>query len=102
MNNERELKRISLMIGEDQYAELSRRGLNLSWIVRDLLDQFINARKIVLDVSEETLQLHQKVMGTGADHSKEFEPFFKDALHDFLRANIESMQKLEKDSFKKR
>ena len=96
MGKDRELKRISLFIGEDQYDEITKRGLNLSWLLRDLIDDYLSEKKITLDVSDDTLQLYQQITGATASLDKEFEPFFKEALHAFLKSKIESMQKLER------
>lgn len=98
--DERELKRISLFIGEDQYKSISDRGLNLSWLLRDLIDDYLSERKIVLNVGDETLALYQKIISSTGSLDKEFEPFFKQALHDFLKSKIEEMQNLEKLAFK--
>ncbi len=96
MSKDRELKRISLFIGEDQYEELSKRELNLSWLLRQLIDDYLSEKKITIDVSEETLALYQKIVGATSSLDSEFDPFFKEALHSFLKRKIESMQKLEK------
>lgn len=98
---ERELKRISLFIGEDQYEAITSRGLNLSWLLRDLIDDFLREKKIVLEASDETLELYQKIMGSVSGSDTEFEPFLKDALHAYLKKKIDSMQKLEKAAFRK-
>lgn len=98
---ERELKRISLFIGEDQYDSISSKGLNLSWLLRDLIDDYLSAKKIVLEVGDETLELYQKIVGGTGTLDSEFEPFFRDALKEFLKGKIEAMQKLEKIVAKK-
>lgn len=96
MSKERELKRISLFIGEDQYDAINEKGLNLSWLLRDLIDDYLSANKIVLDVGKETMELYQKIVGGTGTLDREFEPFFRHALAEFLKSKIESMQKLEK------
>lgn len=101
MSKERELKRISLFIGEDQYQAISDKGLNLSWLLRDLIDDYLAEKKIVLEASDETLELYQQITSSTSGLDKDFEPFFKEALHAFLKSKIESMQKLEKLAFKK-
>jgi hypothetical protein len=93
---DRDLKKISLFIGEDQYQAISDRGLNLSWLLRDLIDDYLSEKKIVLEVSDPTLELYQKIVGGTGTLDSEFEPFFRDSLKEFLKAKIESMQKLEK------
>jgi hypothetical protein len=94
---ERGLKRISLMIGEDQYEALSKKGVNVSWLVRDMIDQYLNEKKIVLDVSEETLKIYQKVSGLTGGKNQDFETYFKQALHEFLKSKISEMQLLEQN-----
>lgn len=101
MAKERELKRISLFIGEDQYQAIVDKGLNLSWLLRDLLDDYLAHKKIVLEASDETLELYQQIVSSTSALDKEFEPYFREALHAFLKSKIESMQKLEKLAFKK-
>lgn len=96
MNKDRELKRISLFIGEDQYEQINERGLNLSWLLRDLIDDYLSAKKIVISVTDETLSLYQKIVGGTGTPDSEFEPFLRDALKEFLKHKIESMHKLEK------
>lgn len=100
-NKDRDLKRISLFIGEDQYDEIASRGLNLSWLLRDLIDDYLSEKKIVLEVGDETLALYQKIVGATGAPDAEFEPFFRESLRSFLRSKIESMQHLEKIAFKK-
>jgi hypothetical protein len=94
---ERDLKRISLMIGDDQYETLSKKGVNVSWLVRDMIDQYLNEKKIILDVSDETLKIYQKVSSLTGGKNEEFETYFKQALHEFLKSKINEMQLLEKN-----
>lgn len=100
MVKDRELKRISLLIGEDQYRDINDRGLNLSWLIRDLIDDYLSERKIVLNVTDETLALYQKIISATGSLDQEFETFFKSALQAFLKSKIENMQQLEKSAFK--
>ncbi len=101
VTKDRELKRISLFIGEDQYQSISDKGLNLSWLLRDLIDDYLSQKKITLEVSDETLEIYQKIVGGTGTLDSEFEPFFREALKAFLKSKIESMQKLEKIVTKK-
>lgn len=95
MNNERDLKRISLMIGEDQYDAIMARGLNLSWLVRDLVDDYLRENRIVLKVSDETRKLYEQISSLGGIDD-EFEQFFMEALHSLLKMKIQKMLDLEK------
>lgn len=99
----RDLKRISLLIGEDQYNEITARKLNLSWLVRELLDTYLNANTISLDVSEETRKLYEQIVGPQGDGlDQDFEPLLKDALRALLKIKIEKMQNLERTAFDKK
>jgi hypothetical protein len=99
---ERDLKRISLLIGEDQYEEITKRKLNLSWLVRDLLDNYLNENCITLDVSEETRILYEQIVGpNGESIDADFEPLLKEALRSLLKIKIERMQQLAKTAFPK-
>lgn len=99
--DERELKRISLMIGEDQHNAVVAKGLNLSWLLRDLLDDYLKGSKISLQASDETRKLYEKIVGAVGGTDAEFEPFLREALHEYLKIKIQEMQKLEKTAFKK-
>jgi hypothetical protein len=74
--------------------------LNFSWLLRDLIDDYLSEKKIVMSVTDDTLALYQKIVSATGSLDAEFEPFFKEALRAFLKSKIESMQKLEKLAFK--
>lgn len=94
---DRDLKRISLLIGEDQYEEINKRKLNLSWLVRELLDNYLKQNSITLDVTDETRQLYEQIVGTNTDDiEKDFEPLLRDALKSLLKIKIDKMQQLAK------
>lgn len=92
---ERELKRISLMIGEDQYEQITKRGLNLSWLVRDLIDTYLNDNKITFTVGDETRKLYEKIVGSNVQEDEDFEPLIREALKALLKIKIQKMQELE-------
>ncbi len=97
---DRELKRISLMIGEDQYELINQRKLNLSWLVRELLDSYLNKNAITMDVSVETRELYEKIVGVEGDEiDKDFEPLLRDALKELLKIKILKMQQLAETAF---
>jgi hypothetical protein len=100
---DRDLKRISLLIGEDQYEEIGKRKLNLSWLIRELLDSYLNKNTINLDVSAETRELYEQIAGPqGDDMDKDFEPLLREALRSLLKIKIEKMQNLAKTAFPKK
>lgn len=100
---DRDLKRISLLIGEDQYEEIGKRKLNLSWLIRELLDNYLNQNSITLDVSAETRELYEQIAGPQGDEiDKDFEPLLREALKALLKIKIEKMQNLAKTAFSKK
>ena len=101
INTQRDLKRISLMIGEDQYDAIGSKGLNLSWLIRDLIDDYLSSKTLNIAVTDETRNLYEKIVSSVGDMDKDFEPFLKEALHNYLKSRIEDMKKLEKTAFKK-
>lgn len=98
----RDLKRISLMIGEDQYKDINERGLNLSWLVRDLLDDYLKENRITFNVHKETQALYEKIGGLTAMDDSAFEPFLREALKNYLRHQISRLQSLDQQLSQKK
>ena len=96
---EQSLKRISVMIREDQYSSLSEKGLNLSGLVRDLIDDHLSEHKITLSVSEETKGLYDTIVSNTGSTDLDVEHYLKDTLKLLLRDKIKNMQELEKRMF---
>ena len=65
MSKNPELKRISLMIREDQYQLISKKDLNLSGLLRDLLDDYFSEHTITLSVEEDTKEIYEMIAETG-------------------------------------
>ncbi len=91
------LKRISLLVREDQYELLSHKGLNISGLVRDLIDDHLSDFKITLSVSEKTRSLYDRIISNSGTSDKELEVHFRRALHALLKEKIHDMQKLESE-----
>lgn len=91
-----DLKRISLMIRGDQYLGLNASGINLSGLIRDLIDDYLSEHKIVVSVSEETKQLYDLIISNTGSTDVDLEEYLKKSLKELLRDKIKSMQDLEK------
>lgn len=91
-----ELKRISLMIREDQYMGVNASGINLSGLIRDLIDDYLSEHKIVVSVSKETKELYDLIISNTGSTDIDLEEYLKKGLKDLLRDKIKSMQDLEK------
>lgn len=93
------LKRISLLLREDQYKKIVDKQVNLSGLVRDLVDDHFSDFKITLSLTEETHELYQKIIANTGGSDEDLEAYFKEALHQYLKQRIKEMQKMEKDCF---
>src|SRR4051794_31448648 len=92
---EKVLKRISVMVREDQYDRVVKEGLNLSGLIRDLLDDHFGQNRIVLSVNEETRKLYAQIVSNTGTTDAEVEPFMRAALHSLLQEKIKELQKLQ-------
>ena len=88
------LKRISLLVREDQHEKLTALGLNVSGLVRDLIDDHLSDHKITLAVSEATRNLYDRIVANTGSTDADVEVIFKDALGALLENKIAEMQQL--------
>lgn len=88
------LKRISLLIREDQYERISERELNLSGLVRDLLDDYLSHHKVTVSVGEETRHLYDQIVANTGTSDSDIEQYFREALRSLLKQKIAEMQSL--------
>jgi hypothetical protein len=87
-------KRISLLLREEQYTEISEKGINLSGLVRDLLDDYLSEHKITISVGEETKDLYDMVISNTGSSDEDLEGYLKQGLKDMLKDKIKVMQKI--------
>lgn len=99
---EANLKRISLLLREEQYQALNERGVNVSGLIRDLVDDYLSEHKVTLGVSEETRSLYDKIVSNTGSTDKDIEKYFRDALGAMLKDKILEMQDLQDKSFRKK
>ncbi len=93
------MKRISLMLREDQYNKVTEAGLNLSGLVRDLLDDYLSEHKITLSVTEETKSLYDLIVSNTGSTDEDVEKYLKNTLKLLLKDRIKAMQELESRVF---
>ena len=84
------------MIKADQYETLNNQGLNLSGLIRDLIDDYLSEFKITISVSEETRKLYDLIVSNTGSTDDDVEVYFKEALKKLLAERIEEMKKLQK------
>jgi hypothetical protein len=97
--SEQPLKRISLLIREDQYTRVGELGLNLSGLVRDLIDDHLSEHKVTISVGEETRRLYETIVSNTGSSDADIEVHFREALGAMLKEKIKSMQALEASAF---
>ena len=71
------LKRISLMIREDQYEQVNQKDLNLSGLLRDLIDDYLSEHKITLAVSADTKDIYDMIVSNTASSDAELEKYLR-------------------------
>lgn len=91
-----EFRRISLMIREDQHLRLSETDLNMSALIRSLIDDHFSESKITLAVSEETAQLYRQVVSNTGSTDADVEPYLRAALKRMLKDRITQMERLHR------
>ena len=97
--DDKSLKRISLLIKNTQYDALTERGLNVSGLIRDLIDDYLSHHKITISVTEPTRLLYDRIVSNTGNIDADVERYFKDALGLMLKDRIKEMQSLESDIF---
>ena len=89
-------RRVTLTIREDQHELIQEKGLSLSAIVRDLIDDRFSSNKIVLNLTDEGKALYDVVIGGFGSHDVDLEPFFLKALDEYIVTRINLLTKLRK------
>lgn len=85
------------MVNEEQHQKLLDSGLNVSGLIRDLIDDYLSDFKITLSVSEETRQIYDKIVANTGTTDSDLEKYIVKALKELLKIKIREMQDLEKN-----
>ncbi len=93
----KDLRRISLMVREDQHQKLLDSGLNVSGLIRDLIDDYLSDFKITLSVTEETRKIYDRVVSNTGATDADLEKYIVKGLKELLKVRIQEMQELEKN-----
>ena len=89
------LRRISLMVRADQHRALGDRGLNVSGLVRDLIDDYLSEHTITISVGEETRGLYDQIVANTGSTDADVEVYLRQALRHLLKDKVRAMQELE-------
>lgn len=94
-----EMKRVNIIIPKKYQEEVQARGLKLSAVIREALEDQLNPQTITLSVSETTHKLYMELFNDQQCSDSDFEPFLKEAMEKYINYVIdkktEELQKLK-------
>jgi hypothetical protein len=90
------VRRVNVMIAEHQYEQLARAGVNISALIRDLLEDHLSDHVINLSVSKKTYDLYTKVVGSTGATDADIEPLVVDVLKALLAKRLAALESLQK------
>lgn len=96
-DSKQKVKRINILVHEDQYQLVQDQGLNFSGLVRDLLHDRFSHKKIVLSVQPETRALYDRAISNFGASDSELELFFIQALDKLLADKEKAISDLRKE-----
>jgi hypothetical protein len=79
-----DFKRVNVLITAEQHAKVSKLGLNLSGLVRDLLDDHFSGSHITVSLSSRVRGLYDQVISNFGASDEDLEPYLAEALDRFL------------------
>ena len=89
-------KRVSVMIGEEQYEEIARRGLNLSGFIRDLIGDHFSEHVIQIRVSPQTYELYSEIIANTGATDEDIEPLLEEVFKKLLDVRLKKIASLRK------
>lgn len=89
-------RRISLMIREDQHDRLADLGVNVSGLVRSLIDDHLSESTITLSVSSEAADLYREIVSNTGSTDADIEPYLRAALKRMLKDRITRLERLHR------
>jgi hypothetical protein len=95
------LKRINVMLREDQRQAVMDAGLNMSGLLRDLLDDHFSESKITLCVSTKTKRIYDNLVSNFGTNDRDLEPHLVLAMDKVLQSKMDEIDALRK-SLKRR
>lgn len=91
------IRRINVMIAEHQYETLTNAGVNISGLIRNLIEDHISKHVVALSVSERTHDMYTKVVANSGATDADIEPLFVEALKKVLAARVEKIKNLQNE-----
>ena len=89
-------KRINVLVRTDQYETVAKAGLNMSGLMRGLLDDHFSDEKIVFSVSARVKKFYQHVISNFGAEDTDLEVYFLQALDQYLAEKTRQIETLRK------
>lgn len=87
-------KRISVLVREDQHERVVEAGLNMSGLIRGLLDDHFSDERIVFSVSPRVKDVYNTVISNFGGEDRQLEVYFLEALDKFLEEKTRQIAEL--------
>jgi len=89
-------KRMNVLIRPEQHKRVAAAGLNMSGLIRGLLDDHFSEEKITLSVSPKVKEVYQLLISNLGAEDRELEIYFLEALDKFLADKTRQIDELRK------
>jgi len=93
---EENLKRINVMLRQEQHQKVMDAGLNMSGLLRDLLDDHFSEAKVTLSVSPKTKQIYDNLVSNFGVRDTELQPYLVQAMDKVLQEKMAEIDALRK------
>jgi hypothetical protein len=90
-------KRLNILIREEQYEKIQRLKLNLSGLVRDLIDDRFSDRRVVLSVTPETRAIYDKAISNFGASDRELEEHLLESIDSLLHKKVRDIDSVRKE-----
>ena len=89
-------KRVNVLVRPEQHQQVMSAGLNMSGLIRGLLDDHFSEEKIVLSVSPRVKEVYRLLISNLGAEDRELEIYFLEALDKFLADKTRQIDDLRK------
>ena len=89
-------KRVNVLVRPEQHERVAAAGLNMSGLIRGLLDDHFSEEKIVLSVSPRVREVYELLISNLGAEDRELEIYFLEALDKFLAEKNRQIDDLRK------
>jgi uncharacterized protein YutD len=101
-NKPERFKRVNILITEGQHDKVAQLDLSLSGLVRDLLDDRFSDSTITLALTPKTKEHYDYIVSNFGVSDSELEPYFSEALDQFLESKIKEIEGIRQRMRKKK